>query len=304
MVSDLPPFGRARLNFHGFVRDLDHFREIRYNARVRVSTLLVVFSLLLASSSKARPADVVLLPESGSERGETPPERLMFSGGTCPLQWIVRGEIRRSLRKPVCEVFQVTGTTAAPVGELPVAFDAATATGSDIVQLTTSFEAPESDRPNRYLLKVWNETEMQRSLLTMLFIRTLPAGTLDFLKGQTIHAINFESEDRAGWGAFLEEQGATIRWSTEYPKSPEKSDFIFLRADSPSPSEAVDKNSLQAIEVYFEEPTSPINPDTIREKSDGGKQCHTSLEMLRLIETSADSQARLALLLNPASSSR
>lgn len=228
----------------------------------------------------------------------------MFSGGTCSLEWIVRGEIRRSLRKPVCEVFRITGTTAAPVGELPIAFDAATAPGSDIVQLTASFEAPESDRPNRFLLKVWNEDETKRSLLTMLFIRALPAGTLDFLKGQTIHAVNFESEDRAGWGAYLEGRGATIRWSTEYPKSSEKSEFIFLRADSPSPSEAADKNAFQAIEVYFEESTSPITPDTIREKPDGGKQCRTRLDILRSIETSADSQAGLALLLNPATSSR
>lgn len=240
----------------------------------------------------------MLLPETVDTEDRLPPERFVFAGQTSSLQWIVRGAGRKNLQKPVCEVFRVTSSTAVPMGELPIPYDAPATSNDAVVELVASFEAPASDRPARYLLKVWNETGKERTLLSMLFIRALPATTLDFLKGNIIHAVAFGQEDRNGWGTFLEKRGADIRWSSALPDSPGKSDLIFIRRGEEAGTTREHGNDSAGTVIHFTEIISPGDADRISQNSQGGRVCQTSLHLLRSLETSASSQTRLATLLN------
>lgn len=249
--------------------------------------------------------EVLLLPESGRmPEGQIPrEERFVFAGETREFRWLLRDGAGDELTKAVLDAHRVAGSTAVPLGELPVASGPATTTPESPVELSASFETPASDRPATYLLRLWNEAEGKRTLLSSVVLHVVPEAILSGVKGLTIQAVAFDPATRDGWAKVFSESGARIEWLDSLPPASDRADLILCRRDPASPELSPSELAAGQTLVYFEEGigwdgTPPV--DRIVESAGKGRVLKISMNVLRTLEHDAGSRARLTRLLDSA----
>ncbi len=155
-------------------------------------------------ADRHRAIEIVITP--GKE--PSPPRSLsVFTGSVADIRWIVREAGKAPFRLTV-DVFQVLTSTLAPV-ETGVELGTGLSTEpSRPVEVEKSMTIPSSERPARFLLKLWLERDDRREALSIVIVDGTPPNVLDPVRGKTIRVAGFDS--RPSWMGILEGAGAII----------------------------------------------------------------------------------------------
>ena len=152
----------------------------------------------------------VWFPAVGSE--PKPRETVVFSGTTFDCKWLIRNSEETTEDKVSLDIFQLLSATAAPVKHREILAENVAIKPNHPAEINYQFQIPKSDRPVRYLLKLWKEKGDKRTPVSLVLLNAIPSSVLNEFKGLKIYGVGFDEDATADWTKVLIESG--IEWDT------------------------------------------------------------------------------------------
>lgn len=221
------------------------------------------------AQAKALPAVERLLPAARGSGPEGPPQTVStFAGREYRCRWLIREPAEKPLKIQL-DLFQMLASTVAPIEKDIVLAEKARAEPGQPLEVEWLFQIPESDRPLRYLLKLWIESGEEKKAAAILIVRAVPPGILSRLEGRTISLFGFGKKP-AGWRSALETAGVTLKHLEEAPdgESPGVT-FVTAARDEENPPKKPGRLSGGRRMVFFEKEPSAHAAAILRQAGEG-----------------------------------
>lgn len=179
----------------------------------------------------------------------------VFAGRDFDCRWLIREVPEGGSARVTLDIHQALTATTAPVETGLVLAEAVAPRPGQPVEVSHRFAVPASDRPIRYLLKLWLETKDKKTAAAVLLLHAAPPSLLEPLGGLTIEATGFDPGE--SWVATLRAAKVDVKFrgggGADTEGDPEAIRFFFVKKGESKPALTEKLAKARRILYFFEE---------------------------------------------------